>query len=65
MVTVGQGTAPPLVSPSDRPGGLSEVPIQTLTRIGPTRNRVAELIALRGERRGAQSPTLAGDSTLA
>ena len=65
VVTVGQLTAPPLVSPSDRTGGQSEVPIQTLTRIGLTRNRVAELIALPGERRGAQSRTLAGDSTLA
>jgi len=43
VVTVGQLTAPPLVSPSDRTGGQSEVPIQTLTRIGLTRNRVAEL----------------------
>lgn len=46
MVIVGQVRAPPLVSPSDQPGGLSEVPIHTLTRIGLTRNRVAELIAL-------------------
>jgi hypothetical protein len=46
VVIVGQVRAPPLVSPSDQPGGLSEVPIHTLTRIGLTRNRVAELIAL-------------------
>jgi len=31
VVTVGQVTAPPLVSPSDRTGGQSELPIQTLT----------------------------------
>jgi hypothetical protein len=46
VLTVGQVTAPPLVGPSTAPGGQNEVPIHTLARIGLTRNRVAELIAL-------------------
>jgi len=45
VVTVGQVTALPLVSPSEQPSAR-EVPIHTLARIGLSRNRVAELIAL-------------------
>jgi len=57
VLTVRQVTAPPLVSPSDQPGGQSEVPIQTVARIGLTRNRVAEVIAFS---RPASRSTIAG-----
>ena len=46
VVTVAQVTAPPVVTPGEQPNGQSPVPIQTLARIGMTRNRIAELIAL-------------------
>jgi hypothetical protein len=50
VLTLGQVTAPPLVGTpeevSGQAGRLTHVPVETLARVGLTRHRLTELIAL-------------------